>query len=391
MHPAIVCKLRSLLRLAVIVGLAVVIPRIFVTYEQYKHPTDEQATPQFLTGIDNFIRNREDFSWLAGYKIGIIQTKPGWSGESGNTTAQALSNVGLDIRCVIATQEKIRSTLEIQAPSIDAFICDLQHTGLGGDETIETIHEALKVAQEHGKQVIVLDRPNPLGGKIEGPGIIPFRCGVTVGELASYLNTHILKKPAQLSVIPMIGWKRSASWLERKPDSPAPSEALPLVSFVTPFAHVKPLQVFPPASGSEPEFSLLLPQAKMLSAWELQHLSMLCTKSGISCSRLQTGPTRGIHFKKIPNPEEFAMFSTFLKLMRFFINRRNITISFTDQFDKLMGEEIVRNYFLGKASFTQLKTAVESSQVNFMEKIQPHLLYTPQPIPAPLKDVATRA
>ncbi len=79
-------------------------------------------------------------------------------------------------------------------------------------------------AAERGLEIIVLDRPNPLGGElVEGPMLdpafasfvgeypIPIRYGLTVGELATLFNQTA---KANLTVIPMEGWHRSA-WYDR--------------------------------------------------------------------------------------------------------------------------------------------------------------------------------
>ncbi len=74
-------------------------------------------------------------------------------------------------------------------------------------------------------QVIVLDRPNPLGGiRIEGPRLndgvssfvglydIPIVYGLTPGELALWINAKYLEKPCRLTIISMRGWVRPMVW-----------------------------------------------------------------------------------------------------------------------------------------------------------------------------------
>ena len=84
----------------------------------------------------------------------------------------------------------------------------------------------MKAAAKHNIKVVVLDRPNPLGGlKIEGNLTeedcksfvsafkIPYVYGLTVGELAMLLNgEHMLGKPCMLEVVKMKGWKRK-KWI----------------------------------------------------------------------------------------------------------------------------------------------------------------------------------
>jgi uncharacterized protein YbbC (DUF1343 family) len=73
--------------------------------------------------------------------------------------------------------------------------------------------------------VVVLDRPNPLGGiRIEGPRLdesvksfvglydIPYVYGLTPGELAEWINAKYLEKPCRLVVVAMHGWTRGMVW-----------------------------------------------------------------------------------------------------------------------------------------------------------------------------------
>ena len=74
---------------------------------------------------------------------------------------------------------------------------------------------------EFDKNIVVLDRPNPLGYIMEGPIVssdnlsfvsiapIPLRHAMTVGELARYFNKFRLKKPAKLTIVPMKGYSRT--------------------------------------------------------------------------------------------------------------------------------------------------------------------------------------
>ncbi len=120
---------------------------------------------------------------------------------------------------------------------LDALIYDVQDVGARFYTYISTLYYVLRAAGRHGVPVIVLDRPNPLNGvAIEGPllapelvsfvGIaaIPIRHGMTLGELARYFNAEF-RFDAELTVVPMHGWRR-ALWFDETgrpwvPTSPA--------------------------------------------------------------------------------------------------------------------------------------------------------------------------
>lgn len=111
-----------------------------------------------------------------------------------------------------------------QLSDIDVLLIDLQDVGTRVYTFIWTVVECLRACAETGVAVVILDRPNPLGGRIsEGPNVtagfesfvggaaIPMRHGLTLGELANLLNRE-LGIDATLSVLPMRGWKRTMLW-----------------------------------------------------------------------------------------------------------------------------------------------------------------------------------
>ncbi|MEO1982128.1 MAG: DUF1343 domain-containing protein, partial [Fuerstiella sp.] len=122
---------------------------------------------------------------------------------------------------------------------IDCLVIDLQDVGTRVYTFVWTMLECLHACARNHVRVVVLDRPNPLGGAVvEGPMLensfrsfvggseIPLRHGLTIGELAQLLNTeeHI---GAELTVVPMSGWDRSMlfpntglPWVPPSPNMP---------------------------------------------------------------------------------------------------------------------------------------------------------------------------
>jgi uncharacterized protein YbbC (DUF1343 family) len=103
---------------------------------------------------------------------------------------------------------------------LDALVIDLQDVGARYYTFIWTMALIMQACREEGKAVIVLDRPNPIGGKLtEGPPVLapgyssfvglhplPVRHGMTIGEIALYLQTAY--QGVQLHIIGMKGWAR---------------------------------------------------------------------------------------------------------------------------------------------------------------------------------------
>ena len=130
---------------------------------------------------------------------------------------------------------------------IDALVYDIQDVGCRSFTYISTLYNVMKAAVRNHKKVVVLDRPNPLGGeKIEGNMTedncisfvsqfkIPYVYGLTPGELALYLNGEGLIPGGRcdLQVIKMKGWKRRMTyedtglhWVLSSPHIPEASTA----------------------------------------------------------------------------------------------------------------------------------------------------------------------
>jgi uncharacterized protein YbbC (DUF1343 family) len=107
---------------------------------------------------------------------------------------------------------------------IDVLLFDIQDVGARAYTFVSTMAYAMQSAAAHGKEFWVLDRPNPVGGKlVEGPvlepayesfiGLYPIamRHGMTVGELATLFNDRF-GIGSKLHVVKMRGWDRSQIW-----------------------------------------------------------------------------------------------------------------------------------------------------------------------------------
>lgn len=107
---------------------------------------------------------------------------------------------------------------------IDVLVYDIQDNGCRSYTFISTMGLAMEQCARLGKEFVVLDRPDPLGGnKTEGPVTepdcisfvsqypIPYIYGLTPGELARLLYEEKMlstDKPLKLTVVPMKGWNR---------------------------------------------------------------------------------------------------------------------------------------------------------------------------------------
>jgi uncharacterized protein YbbC (DUF1343 family) len=157
-------------------------------------------------------------------------------------------SVDLDTRLpVVSLYGAEASSLRPQAAELedlDLLVCDLQDVGARYYTFVYTIAYVMEAAAEAGIPVIVLDRPNPIGGTaLEGPVLdpslssfvgrypIPVRHGMTAGELAR-MFAGAFGIRCDLHVVPMTGWQRrmhfedtALPWVAPSPNMPTPDTA----------------------------------------------------------------------------------------------------------------------------------------------------------------------
>jgi len=140
---------------------------------------------------------------------------------------------------------KSRKPLPYMLEGIDGIVVDLQDVGSRYYTYIWTLYLVMESALENGKFVVVLDRPNPIGGlKVEGPVLkeayssfvglkpLPVRHGMTIGEIASLFKGEYLRD-INLFVLKMENWSRNyfwedtgLEWVNPSPNMPSEKTAL---------------------------------------------------------------------------------------------------------------------------------------------------------------------
>src|SRR5207247_5191364 len=108
---------------------------------------------------------------------------------------------------------------------VDTLVFDIQDLGVRYYTYLATLVYVLEEASRRGLAVVVLDRPNPITGRlVEGPVVdsdlrsftaphaIPVRTGMTIGEFARMVVAE-RRLPVSLTVVPLSGWER-ARWFD---------------------------------------------------------------------------------------------------------------------------------------------------------------------------------
>lgn len=192
------------------------------------HP--DTAHPQRIglvtnqTGVDSHgMRTADVLAHVPGLQLTAIFSPE--HGIAGNVDTTEISNsrdadTGAPVYSVYGdTDAKRRPTAEEMA-GVDEIVYDIQDAGVRFYTYESTLGYFLEAAAKAGKPIVVLDRPDPIGGAyVQGPmadagresfvsyWLTPVRHGMTVGELARMFDVE-RSIGAKLSVVPMEGWMR---------------------------------------------------------------------------------------------------------------------------------------------------------------------------------------
>jgi len=230
------------------------------------------------TGLDVLVGS--GFAVLAGQRVGVISNPTGVNAEyqhlvdlihgsgqvnlvaafgpehgfRGSAQAGGSEGTGIDARTGIIVYDAYGASQAkwaelITRSGVDTLVFDIQDVGARFYTYIWTMYDSMVAAARLGKRYVVLDRPNPIGGRAYGPmmttaytsGVgkkeIVQQHGMTVGELARFFNAEFLPAEAgrqvDLHVIACRHWKRDklagdtdVPWVLPSPNMPTPDTAL---------------------------------------------------------------------------------------------------------------------------------------------------------------------
>lgn len=228
---------------------------------------EQPDQPSEVIQLGNEILFSDYYDLIKGKKVGLITNQSGvnskgistieqlWKDQNVKLTALYGPEHGIDGKALAGSYVESYTHSEYQIPvyslygktrtptkemlsDIDVLLFDMQDVGARWYTYISTLNYAMKAAKENNVPIIVLDRPNPLGGTIvEGPiaedayltfvGVdnLPMAHGMTIGELSLFFNRKI---GADITVIPMQGYTRDMifqdtglTWVQTSPMLPS--------------------------------------------------------------------------------------------------------------------------------------------------------------------------
>lgn len=274
----------------------VVVMAIALTFTFSSTQADE-TEKSVVPGIETFLEQHLD--WVKDKRVGLVTNPTGVDRELSSSADLLFEHPDVELTALFGPEHGIRGSQEAGAyiesytdertglpvyslygptwkPSedmledVDVLLFDIQDISSNVYTYIYTLGFVMEAAAELDKEVIVLDRPNPLGGeRVEGPlrspetvsfmgrYLLPVRHGMTVGELATMWN-HEYSLGTSLKVAEMDGWERDMyfedtglPWVMTSPNIPtvetgylyAGTELLDDTSLSTGLGTTKPFQL----------------------------------------------------------------------------------------------------------------------------------------------------
>ena len=295
---------------------------------------------------------------------------------------------------------------EVRKPSaemlegVELMVFDIQDVGVRFYTYASTLTHALEAAEEHGKGVVVLDRPNPINGvAVEGNipeqgfesfvGLhrVPIRHGLTIGELALLANQGI---GAELRVVPMEGWGRGMWFDETGLPWVQPSPNIPTLETATVYpgtCFFEGVNVSEGRGTTRPFEYIGAPWidargwASALNVLGLDgavfrpcHFSPTFDKyRGEVCGRVQLHVTDWDTFK--PVETGLHMLATCIDLWPEECQWRTTAESERPHFDLLAGTDKIRNALTEGISVDDITVGWKGDLASFMERREDFLLY----------------
>jgi hypothetical protein len=388
-------KFLSFIKLLCIIYLVIFIPKIISDNSKTKKVVINDSG--YLASVENLIKNKRSFFWLKKFNLALVSDiyeakdinlllKDGFKINKVfilNQSEKPLSKVFNQMKKINSPVFQLNldeSKFVDQFGNVDGIIFNMKNSGIKSDYCFNTLLKIMNFAQNEKKRVIILDQPNPLSRFIDGSGQIPLQHALTVAELAQYFNKYVLDTKIKLAVVPMVGWQR------KNDIASVPSlykqNILSILNEIDPINNSLDSLLI--------QDSILLKKGS-LSNWEIDFLNKIFSKLGFNSrtysffDKKTNQYFKGVKIKPNNGIKNFSIFNSALTIARFFKNRKNLKLSYSDSFDKILGTQSAKEFLSNKISFEKLKNETEGSLQDFYTKSKRVLLYKPCPLITDIK------
>ncbi|MDI9256624.1 exo-beta-N-acetylmuramidase NamZ family protein [Flavobacterium sedimenticola] len=321
--------------------------------------------------------------YLLTQKINLLKIYAPEHGFRGTADAGELIKDGKDTQTglpIISLYGNNKKPKPEQLAGIDVMVFDLQDVGARFYTYISTLHYIMEACAENNLTLLVLDRPNPNGGIVDGPVLekehssfvgmhpIPLLHGMTIGEYAQMINGEKwLKNGAtcRLTVIPCLNYQRSRAYsLPVKPSPNLPNDqAINLYASLCLFEGTN-VSV---GRGTEKQFQI--------------YGSPFLPKSDFSFTPVPNfGAKEPMHKNQLCYGEDLTQIQRVTRLeLKWLIKAYNTTSDktkfFNDFFTKLAGTPKLQQQITDGVSEADIRKTWEKGLADFKTMRQPYLIY----------------
>ena len=398
----------------------------------------QESNHQVMLGIDNLIEM--NFLPLQGKKISLLTNTSGRTGDLTLTaevfsrnqectlvsiltpehgfyaTAPAGQDVGNETLYdvpVYSLYGKYRRPTKSMLESCDIVVVDIQDIGIRSYTYISTLYNVMDACAEYGKQLFILDRPNPLGGMLIDGSIadtnllsfvgivpIPYIHGLTIGEFALYVNgEELLPKKngravkADVQILKMKHWKRSMKWEDTGLSFVPTSPNIPNIAAIRGAAITGPIgeigssgigigTTFPFQYCASPDID-----PPVFLSYVKDNLLLYGVRSGVGVYRIPTGKYPNKDCKGImlftdgmPDDKPFSAGIELLLALRHFYPEQFTPQFVKDEpksmFRKIMSNDALVNALLQNESDDEVRSALLKGRLEYEENREKYLLYS---------------
>lgn len=280
--------------------------------------------------------------------------------------------------------------------SVDALVFDMQDVGVRQYTYTSTLARCMQAAAEKGIPFVVLDRPDAVTGDIIEGGVldtafrsfvglypIPSRYGMTLGELARYLNATFTFG-TNLTVVPVAGWRRSM-WLDETGlPFVAPSPNLPRMEAIVSYPGTVYLEGTNLSEGRGTDFPFEQTGApwlnadsvvKLMNARELPGVSFVAVHFTPRASAQKFGgvPLNGVRYI-VTDRARYRPIMTTLLLIDVIRSLHPNEFAWSGSMDRLAGTDQLRKA-IETHTLPALLLSWQAQSASFAEARRPYLLY----------------
>lgn len=290
--------------------------------------------------------------------------------------------------------ETKRPTREMLA-AVDVVVCDIQDIGVRYYTFSWTISHILEAAGEYGDgvEVMILDRPNPLGGQPSGAAFdlrfaslvgrypVPTQPGMTLGELAQLFNAGWNPHPAQLTVVACEGYRREMRWQETGRLFVPPSPNMPHLVTVQHYPGACLVEGTSLSEGRGTALPFEIVGAPDIDGAALARALNAQGWAGVLFRPHLFKPSAGKHADvvcggvqvHITDEQAYQSVQVWLGVLE--IIYRQYPFSWNPHFSRLIGNDVVQQRIEKGESLDDLYAAWRDFCADFAKKRQPYLIY----------------